>query len=285
MLSKNLNFSKTAQQLYIAQPVLSKHIALLEDKVGATLLTRRLHNVELTEIGKLFLVEANAVVNQYDEGMKKVRMAVYGVDKELKIGYLYAHTKNILVSSVQLFEEHCPNIKLTLMACEYGELTEKLKSNEVDLIVTLNFDKDILSWCDTYDLYKDVLSVAVCNTHPLAKQQNVTIHELNSERILMPSKKKFNGYAKFLKEIFNVEKLSQDRIIRYECMKSSLLMVEAGDGIAIIPEKLKSNASEKVCFIPFEGGQYSFDVIATWRKADNNPAINKFIQILSGTQV
>lgn len=121
--------------------------------------------------------------------------------------------------------------------------------------------------------------MAVCNSHPLAKQQNIAIHKLNSERILMPSKKKFNGYAKFLKEIFNLEKIYPDRIIRYECMKSSLLMVEAGEGIAILPQKLESNASEKVCFIPLKGSQYSFDVIAAWSKADNNPAIKKFIQI------
>ena len=229
-LSKNLNFSKTAQQLYITQSVLSKHIALLEREIGVTLLTRNIHNVKLTAIGKLFLVEAITIVNRYDEGMKKVQMAINGFEDELKIGYLYAHTRDILVSSVQLFEKHSPHTKLILMACEYGELCEKLKNNEFDLIITLDFEEDILSWCDTYELYKDVLCVAVSSSHPLAKQQTIAIHELNSERILMPSNKIFNEYSTFLNDIFNSEKLSQYRIIRYDCMKSSLLMVEAGDG-------------------------------------------------------
>ena len=79
VLSKNLNFSKTARQLYITQSVLSKHIALLERKIGLTLLIRGHHNVELTDVGKLFLKEAIAIVNRYDEGMKKVKMAVYGI--------------------------------------------------------------------------------------------------------------------------------------------------------------------------------------------------------------
>ncbi|CAB1250041.1 Hca operon transcriptional activator [Clostridiaceae bacterium BL-3] len=281
VLSKNLNFSITAQQLYITQSVLSKHIALLEKKIGLTLLVRNHHGVELTAIGKLFLVEAIAIVNRYDEGMKKVKMAVYGIKAELKIGYLYAHTKDILVSSIQLFKKHYPHIELKLMACEYGKLAQKLKNSDFDLILTVNFDKDILSWCNTYKLYEDVLCAVVCNDHPLAKQRNVTIHELNSERILMPSNDDFNGYATFVNEIFNSEKLSQDRKIRYKCINSSLLMVEAGYGVAIVPQRLKVNASKKICFIPLKGEQYSFDVIAAWRKSNNNPAIKKFIHILS----
>ncbi|MBU3112625.1 LysR family transcriptional regulator [Clostridium lacusfryxellense] len=280
-LSKNLNFSTTAQELYITQSVISKHIALLELKIGVTLLIRNHHSVELTSIGKLFLVEAIAIVNRYDEGMKKIKLAVWGIKKDLKIGYLHAHTRDILGSSIHLFENLYPHIELTLMACEYGELPQKLKNNDVDLILTLNFDKDLLSWCDTYKLYKDVLCAVVCKNHPLAKQQNVMIHELHSERILMPSTKNFNGYATFVNDIFNSEKISQDKKIRYKCINSSLLMVEAGYGIAIIPQKLKSNASEKVRFVPLKGSQYSFDVIAAWRKSDNNPAIKNFIEALS----
>lgn len=280
-LSKNLNFSTTAQELYITQSVISKHIALLELKIGVTLVLRNHHSVELTEIGKLFLIESIAIVNRYDEGMQKVKMAVYGIKKELKIGYLYAPTRDILGSSIQLFKKHCPHIELRLMACEYGELPQKLKNNDVDLILTLDFDKDILAWCDTYKLYKDVLCAVVCNNHPFARRPNIMIHELNSERILMPSNKNFNGFATFMNDIFNSEKLSQYRKIRYECINSSLLMVEAGDGIAIIPQKLKANASEKLCFIPLKGRQYSFDVIAAWRKSDDNPAIKIFIQTLS----
>lgn len=285
VLSKNLNFSKTARQLYITQSVLSKHIALLERKIGLTLLIRGHHNVELTDVGKLFLKEAIAIVNRYDEGMKKVKMAVYGIKMELKIGYLYASTRDILVPAMQLFKKYYPHIELKLMACEYGKLAQKLKNNDLDLILTADFDKDILFWCDTYKLYEDELCVVVRKDHPLAKRKNITIHELNSERILMPSNENFNGYATFVNEIFNSEKLSQDRKLRYKCVGSSLLMVEAGYGAAIVPQKLKTIASEKICFIPLRGNQYSFDVIAAWIKVNNNPAVKKFIQMLSDIQI
>ena len=154
VLSKNLNFSKTAQQLYITQSVLSKHIFSLENELSVTLLTRNHHNVELTEIGKLFLIEAIAIVNQYDECMKKVKTATNELEKELKIGYLHEHTRTILVPSVHQFKKNFPHSKLTLIAGLYETLPPKLKNNDVDLILTLNFDKDISSWCNIYPLYK-----------------------------------------------------------------------------------------------------------------------------------
>lgn len=284
-LSRNLNFSKTAEEMYIAQSVLSKHIASLEEEVGALLFTRSHHHLELTVIGSILLTEANAIIKQYDESMKKVKMAIEGLEMELRIGYLHAHTREILGPSVQLFEKDNPHVKLVLLSCDYGDLPQKLKNNEVDLIITLDFDKDILApWCDTFTLYKDVLRAAVSKNHHLAKKKNVNIDELYLEQVLLPENDKFNGYATYMNNIFNSEKISPDSILRYECISSSLLMVEAGDGVAIIPGKLKFYANDRISCIPLKGNENKFDVIAACRKADNSLVIRKFIRALIESQ-
>ncbi|PJI07236.1 MULTISPECIES: LysR family transcriptional regulator [Clostridium] len=281
ILSKNLNFSETAKQLYITQSVLSKHIISLENEVGATLLTRNHHNVELTEIGELFLVEATNIVNQYDTSIKRIESKIKHLEKELKIGYLYEHTKNILVPAVHSFNINFPNIKLTLIAGLYENLPPRLKSGSLDLILTLNLDKDMLSWCNTYTLYKDVLCAAMCKEHPLATRQNISISDLASEHIFLPSNEIFRGYGAFTNKLLGLESLHKDMVFTYECIYSSLLIVEAGQGIAIIPKMFKANRNNNICFLPFKGDEYCFDVVAAWRKTDNNPAIKKFIHILS----
>lgn len=284
-LSRNLNFSKTAEEMFITQSVLSKHIAALEEEVGASLFTRSHHHLELTVIGRILLTEANIIVNQYDESMKKVKMAVAGLEMELRIGYLHAHTREILGPSAQLFEQACPHVKLTLLSCDYGDLPQKLKSNEVDVIITLDFDQELLSsWCDTYKLYPDVLRVAVSKNHPMARKKSVAIDELFSQRILLPANDKFNGYATYMNKVFNAEKIPPNKMLRYECISSSLLMAEAGDGVAIIPGKLKFYANDRIRCIPLKGDQYRFDVIAACRKEDKSPPIRKFIQALTGSQ-
>lgn len=281
LLSKNLNFSKTAQDLFITQSVLSKHIASLEEAVGATLFIRSHHHVELTEIGKLFLVEVIQLLKQYDDSISKINMALAGLEKELKIGYLLAHTRDNLVPAVHRFEKQSPNTKLQLTAADYWELPEMLENDEVDIVCTIYFDTDNLARYDTCPIYEDVLCVAVDKSHPLAQKQNIVMADLISEQILLPSTERYMGLAAFLNDIFNENDFPQDQIIRYSCISSSLLMVAAGEIIAIIPEKLKANASENVLFIPFKDGQYLLKVIAAWKKTNNNPAIKKFIQTLS----
>lgn len=281
MLSKNLNFSKTAKELYITQSVLSKHIVSLENEVGATLFIRNNHNVELTEIGQLFLIEATTLIMKYDESMKKIRSAVTALEGALKIGYLYEHTKNILVPTVHEFKKNYPNIKLTLTAGLYETLPPQLKSKNLDLILTLNLDKDLSSWCNTYPLYKDMLCVAVNKENPLSKKENVSIDDLIGNRILLPSNEVFNGYGAFTNKLLNSENLPKNTTCSYECIYSSLLMAETGESIAIIPKMFNASRNNELRFIPFKGDKYSFDVIAAWRKSDNNPAIKNFVSLIS----
>ena len=51
-ISKTLNFSKAAEELFISQPTLSYQIRRLEDELGVKLLERSTRNVELTPIGR-----------------------------------------------------------------------------------------------------------------------------------------------------------------------------------------------------------------------------------------
>ena len=53
-LSKSLNFTQTAQEMYISQPTLSRNIAALEQEIGVQLLVRNTKSVELTAAGRHF---------------------------------------------------------------------------------------------------------------------------------------------------------------------------------------------------------------------------------------
>lgn len=55
VLATHLNYSKAANQLFLTQPALSRHIHDLEQTLGAKLFIRDTHNVYLTSVGQLFL--------------------------------------------------------------------------------------------------------------------------------------------------------------------------------------------------------------------------------------
>ena len=60
-LATLLNYSKAANQLYLTQPALSRHIHDLEQTLGTQLFIRDTHNVHLTSVGEIFLKEAQEI--------------------------------------------------------------------------------------------------------------------------------------------------------------------------------------------------------------------------------
>src|SRR5260370_31315190 len=56
------NFSRAAQQSHVSQPSLSQQIRKLEDELGARLFDRLGRTVRLTELGRVFLPRARAVL-------------------------------------------------------------------------------------------------------------------------------------------------------------------------------------------------------------------------------
>ena len=77
-LTKCLNYSKAAEQLYISQSVLSRHIQSLETRLGVELLARSKHSVSLTPIGEIFAADAEKIIGMYEKAIEHVQMSKDG---------------------------------------------------------------------------------------------------------------------------------------------------------------------------------------------------------------
>ena len=61
-VAENLNFTKAAARLHLAQPSLTRQVHNLEEEIGVRLLNRSKSQVALTEEGRSFLVDARRVL-------------------------------------------------------------------------------------------------------------------------------------------------------------------------------------------------------------------------------
>jgi epsilon-lactone hydrolase len=68
-VAEELNFGRAAEQLYLSQPALSRHIRALEQLLGCQLLRRSTHRVELTLAGESLLDRARKVLSDVDEAV------------------------------------------------------------------------------------------------------------------------------------------------------------------------------------------------------------------------
>src|ERR1700712_4549767 len=80
------HFGRAAEQLYIAQPVLSRQIRALEQELGCALLVRTTRNVQLTPAGEQLQEEARGLFASVDSAVRHVHEVARGVER-LVVGF------------------------------------------------------------------------------------------------------------------------------------------------------------------------------------------------------
>src|ERR1700688_4404089 len=85
--AEELNFTRAAERLKIAQPSLSVQVRKLEAEVGVELLSREGRGIRLTEAGRIFLAQAHKTLFEANRGIALAHQAAHGEIGQLSIGY------------------------------------------------------------------------------------------------------------------------------------------------------------------------------------------------------
>src|SRR6476469_3171841 len=88
-VAQELNFTKAAAKLHVAQPALSRQIRQLEDELGVSLLERNRRATRLTEAGQVFLAEACGLLAQSDEAVRRAQKTGRASNAQLNVGYVW----------------------------------------------------------------------------------------------------------------------------------------------------------------------------------------------------
>jgi len=87
-VADELNFTRAARKLHVAQPALSRQIRQLEEELGVKLLDRNHHAVKLTRPGREFLAEARSVLHQSDQAIRNARRSGKSAQTDLNLSYV-----------------------------------------------------------------------------------------------------------------------------------------------------------------------------------------------------
>ncbi len=271
-LAECLNYSKAAQQLYITQPVLSRHIHDLEVHVGAQLLVRDTHSVELTPIGKLFYDEAVVIVGDYENALKKVADTAHGTIGYLKIGFMSAAVEPFLRDFVLKFRKEQPSIQLDFEAMDLDELLRALNSNRVDIGFATHVSGDVAKPFHVHQVLTDGLCLAVSTENELSKRDSLSIEEISNIPVVCLSKNEHPATHRFTENLF-ANHGSVLNVTRYvPNIDTALFFTSLNMGAFIIPAHLTHMVSPKnMKVIPISDADSSIKLNIIWRKDNMNP--------------
>lgn len=151
---KEMNFSKAAKKLFISQPSLSTAVKKAEQNLGFPIFDRSTNPIQLTEFGKEYIKAAEQIMD-VEHGFEHFINDI----NELKLGSVSIGGTNLFASYVlppilSRFTEKYPFIDVNLVEASTAELTEKLFSGKLDLIIeNTELDPDIFnkkSFCEEH---------------------------------------------------------------------------------------------------------------------------------------
>lgn len=281
LLARHLNFSRTAQELNLTQPTLSRHIVQLEEELGVQLFRRDRQSVSLTEAGALFLKEAGAVLARYDAACRRLQEYRDGMAGSLILGYRWTYGSGPWPGLLQKFREAYPLISVRLVSFQQGEsLVEALEDGMLDAAVGLCTGEALPSTLQGVTLCPVPLLAAVGEGHPLAGRASVTPAELARERLLVPQSRGSVAFPALMNQLFHSCRVSPAVTYTGERLEAALLRVQLDDQVALLPRCYYPDTPQPgLRAIQVTGTTGLFRLAALARTDTPNPAVGLFLRL------
>jgi DNA-binding transcriptional LysR family regulator len=275
-VAEELNFSRAAERLHIAQPALSAQIRALEAQLGCKLFTRTTRKVDLTANGQTLLEDAREILRRVDEAISKLQAAARGERGELRIGFVAHGAGEIGTEILRRFAADYPSVKAELVnAASLRELQLQVRDRHPD--VAFVWPPLLYDELDSETILSERKLMVMHPNHALARQRAVECAELVDEPIVAPWE---NYPPAFLRQWFGSMRPDGRRPgdPTAVSVEESLALVSSGIAMYCVPESVsRFYARPDVVFRPIIDST-PVEVAVAWLRDGATPAVGSFVE-------
>ena len=231
------SISGAARELHVAQPPVSRQLALLEDELGVTLFLRTNKGVELTEAGRCLYQHSRQMFQSLRTMADSVRDVDAGVRGELKLGIIYSDVQ-IATSLMQEYHEKYPQVELYVRMGSPGDLLDDLSRGELHVLFLRSQSER------SYGLRERVLGedplelVMRAETDPAPGQDAVPIQSLRDAPMCLLRSDDLWGYSRDLLEECRRAGFTPNVACHCYDTPMEMQMVQAGFGVGFLPRSI-----------------------------------------------
>jgi len=179
VLARVQHMTRAAEELYIAQPSLSKTIKSLEKEVGAPLFDRTSRQIRLNQAGEIFLARVNQAFSALEEGQKEVRDIARRDSGEVTLAAAALHW---MPEPLRQFQAKHPKIQFRLLQRSSAEMRHLLEAGEIDFAFLPPGDAPEAQW--QHLITEEILLIVPCS-HRLAGRKSVPLAEAAAEAVVI----------------------------------------------------------------------------------------------------
>ena len=272
------SFSRAAEELFVSQPAVSKHIRQLEQKIGLGLIRRRRGKFDLTETGEILFKHTHKICSnllEIENALSILKKDHHGV---LKIGTTESYSKCLMPKLLSGFQTSHPSIKITLEVGNSEEIQKSLLDykNDLGLIGLVKAS----SRFESVPFLREELVIIVSPKHPLGKRKAVSLKEIEGYPFIIRAKG--STTRRILSQAFEELDIHPSLLIETGSSEFIKQWVSEGKGVSIIVKRLGEDEERRgmIKMIPLLEKLY-FEVAVLYLKEERaNPAIKAFIRYM-----
>lgn len=280
-VAEDLNFTKAAGKLHLAQPSLTRQIHNLEEELGVRLLDRSRNQVVLTESGRSFLADARRILALATESILAVQRLSRGEVGQLNIAYLPNFDFELLPETLRAFRQSFPHIALNLFDMTPAEQLRALEARKIDLgFVGLPppASAGAVQW-ESIAQHRTV--VVLPAKHPLARRRQVSLGELETSFFVGMSERTHPGFRDWLNRTCRQAGFTPRVLQDAELEPALMTFIAEGLGVTLAREHLKKLPHPGVAFRPLAPPLKS-DYCIAWNRSNDSRALQQYIEIVKG---
>lgn len=184
-----LNMTEAAKTLYVAQPTLSRQIALLEKEIGTPLFCRNKGKLTLTASGAYLYSEFKHVYGKIFHLIDTARTMPSNEVQSVTIGVVEGHFHDLgLIPALERFAEQYPEIDYWVEFRSGSDLRSSLLNGRIDLLLG---EKELVyeenSETVLVSLGKMRQKILMSTRHPLANKEALTPEDVEQLAFTIPA--------------------------------------------------------------------------------------------------
>ncbi|WP_265534271.1 LysR family transcriptional regulator [Pseudomonas saponiphila] len=282
-IAESGSFSAAAERLFVAQSALSRQIKELEGQLQTPLFQRTARQPRLTAAGEAFLPKARNLLSELHKAAELASQVGQGQLGTLRL----SHSSTVpmsgrLLRGISQYLQACPGASMDIVKLSSEAQLQELAEGRLDAgllrLPVLRQREGV----QIVPLFSEPLLLAVPPQHPLALDppaQGVALAQLRDEAFISIPHPQRGGLSYLSAELCMRQGFFPKAARVMSRKTTQLQLIQAGFGVALLPESMQDIAPSSVRFLPLADSDCQSCVALAYRQ-DPTPQVAQFVEQL-----
>ena len=274
-VADELNFSRAAETLHVAQPALSRQVRLLEEELGVELLRRTTHEVALTEAGRFLRECGPDLIGAADELWRGTRSFGTGDRGSLMLGFGTSAGYETAPRLIEAIHGLTPGLTISTRVLPLAEILDGVAKGSLD--VGLARCPPDLAALDSRVLRRERQGVLLWRDHFLAQNAAVAIEQLHGDVLLLHRRDANPGHYDAVLRLYEQSGVTPQLLLRDLAADLTYAPIVEGRALSIAGESVAAALPSTLGWVPLVPEVF-FEVRLLARRYDRPPALERLLR-------